>query len=303
MNYFWSTPGDNFKYHIEKQACWKNKQSINKGKSFTKKTWENISLIRKGDVIFFASAEQIRAIGVAKEDGGDAYGPQDVKQPYKLGWGVGIDIYELAPRWNYLPFINLLIKKFEEEFTPPITHNSIALCHDYMLGIPKELGQLIQVQMDYETQKWIESKLLVNLPNSQGQSTVTSTKPGGSTTSTVQSRVGQHGFREALIKFWGSCPVTGVKEKGLLKASHIVPWAKSTDEEKTDPYNGILLSPNIDLLFDKGLISFKDNGDLLVGLNASKTLLKQMGIPTKCQVTFTPQHIEYLKRHRSVNNL
>ena len=78
----------------------------------------------------------------------------------------------------------------------------------------------------------------------------------------VVMRVGQDIFRDSLTWYWkGRCPLTGITEPGLPRASHIVPWAEcASDAERMDVHNGLLLSALWDAAFDKGLISFADDG-------------------------------------------
>ena len=73
---------------------------------------------------------------------------------------------------------------------------------------------------------------------------------------------GQNIFRDALMEYWdGCCPLTGIREPELLRASHIVPWAEcESDELRLDVHNGLLLSALWDCAFDAGLISFADTG-------------------------------------------
>jgi len=80
----------------------------------------------------------------------------------------------------------------------------------------------------------------------------------------ISARLGQGQFRRDLINFWGSCAVTGCKIKSALRASHIKPWKDSEKAEKLDPANGLLLLATLDALFDRHLISFKDDGTMLV---------------------------------------
>lgn len=91
----------------------------------------------------------------------------------------------------------------------------------------------------------------------------------------IKARVGQGEYRKKVLELYNrTCVATGVNFEKFLIASHIKPWSKSTNKEKLDPYNGLLLSPNIDALFDKGYISFSDEGTLLVSalLNQEYTL-------------------------------
>jgi hypothetical protein len=86
----------------------------------------------------------------------------------------------------------------------------------------------------------------------------------------VVQRIGQDIFREALLDYWsGRCPLTGITEAELLRASHIIPWADCTDEQRLDVHNGLLLSALWDAAFDKGLVSFADNGVPLASENLS----------------------------------
>jgi predicted restriction endonuclease len=91
----------------------------------------------------------------------------------------------------------------------------------------------------------------------------------------VKERVGQGYFRRALLDFWGGrCPITGVSDEPLLRASHIVPWAECrNDEERLDVFNGLLLAAHWDAAFDRGLVSFDDEGRVLVKPQLSEAAL------------------------------
>ena len=74
-----------------------------------------------------------------------------------------------------------------------------------------------------------------------------------------KARIGQDKFKQALIKEVGKiCPITQIDNSKLLIAGHIKPWSHSSNEERLNPKNGILLSPLFDKLFDMrvGLITF-----------------------------------------------
>lgn len=80
----------------------------------------------------------------------------------------------------------------------------------------------------------------------------------------IDARIGQGQFRRDLLEYWEQCAVTGLDEPLLLRASHVKPWARSDNRERLDPYNGLLLSANLDAAFDAGLISFRDDGRILI---------------------------------------
>jgi hypothetical protein len=92
-------------------------------------------------------------------------------------------------------------------------------------------------------------------------------------------RIGQDVFREALMDYWGGrCPLTGINEPALLRASHIVPWADCTDAQRLDVHNGLLLSALWDAAFDRGLVSFADGGAVLASSRLSETARKTLGL-------------------------
>ena len=118
-------------------------------------------------------------------------------------------------------------------------------------------------------------------------------------TASSTSRVGQDVFRHnQRVKWKDTCPVTGCKVAGILKASHIVPWKDATSEERLDTENGILLSPDVDALFDGHMISFEDDGRMVVGPSLKRSELTKLGIDSSVRITVTAGMKPYLKRHR-----
>lgn len=120
----------------------------------------------------------------------------------------------------------------------------------------------------------------------------------------VTSRVGQSWYRIKLLEKWDNkCAVTGIRSKAILIASHIVPWKDSNEDERLDPENGILLSPNLDALFDKHLISFKNSGDIILSKTLSLEQYKKIGINDKMKLSYVSPGMEpYLNRHREKFN-
>ena len=118
---------------------------------------------------------------------------------------------------------------------------------------------------------------------------------------TVQ-RVGQEIFRRALLAYWGGrCPLTGITDIQLLRASHIVPWAKcETDEKRLDVHNGLLLSALWDAAFDAGLVSFTDEGDAIYSSRLNETTIAALRSSSVDKLdALTKFHCENLAWHRS----
>jgi hypothetical protein len=97
----------------------------------------------------------------------------------------------------------------------------------------------------------------------------------------VVMRIGQDVFRDALMDYWGACcPLTGITDPALLRASHIVPWAECSDAQRLDVHNGLLLSALWDAAFDQGLVSFADDGTPLASPRLSDLARGVLGVDT-----------------------
>ena len=113
-------------------------------------------------------------------------------------------------------------------------------------------------------------------------------------------RVGQDIFRSKLLSYWGCCAVTGCDVSQILIASHIVPWSEASNQERMDVYNGLLLTPNVDRLFDQYLISFDESGLIQIAPSLLTASLIAWGIDSQLKLDkVAPEHIPYLKRHLS----
>jgi putative restriction endonuclease len=118
----------------------------------------------------------------------------------------------------------------------------------------------------------------------------------------IVQRVGQNLFRNALLDYWrGRCCVTGLEISELLRASHIKPWALcTTDAERLDVFNGLLLAPHLDALFDGGWITVLQNGDLFASasLPSSARILLALNDSLAIQ-GLRREHESYLAFHRA----
>jgi len=115
----------------------------------------------------------------------------------------------------------------------------------------------------------------------------------------IQSRVGQGRFRKDVLGLWGGCAVTGVTDTRVLKASHVKPWRDASNEERLDPHNGLSLVPNLDTLFDCGLITFDSTGRLCVSDHIDTDILAKLGIENDMRLHRISDRLErYLRYHR-----
>jgi hypothetical protein len=117
----------------------------------------------------------------------------------------------------------------------------------------------------------------------------------------VTSRVGQGAYRKRIIHRWEyKCAVTGFDKLNILIASHILPWAEADDNQRLDVHNGILLSPTYDALFDRHLISFENNGKILLSDSIEFQAFQKIGVSGKEKInSLSNYNLEYLEKHRS----
>lgn len=118
----------------------------------------------------------------------------------------------------------------------------------------------------------------------------------------VTSRVGQGAYRKSILFRWNfKCAVTNYPKEEILIASHIVPWKNSSNEERLDVDNGILLSPTYDALFDQHLISFENNGKIILSESIQKSNYSLIGVTGKEKINhLSDGNIPYLERHREL---
>jgi putative restriction endonuclease len=117
----------------------------------------------------------------------------------------------------------------------------------------------------------------------------------------IVARRGQGLFKQRVMQVEIRCRITGVTNPIHLRASHCKPWRDSSNEERLNGENGLLMTPTMDHLFDRGFISFEDSGLLIVSPVANTLSLNQMGVETDQVInvgTFTSGQKQFLNYHR-----
>lgn len=117
----------------------------------------------------------------------------------------------------------------------------------------------------------------------------------------IRARVGQGEYRNKLLTQCPFCPITLISDDRLLIASHIKPWAISNDFEKTDPNNGLMLTPTFDRLFDRGFLSFTDDKKTILSPFLSNMTYSKIGISDNRIIPHLPieGREEYMEYHRN----
>ena len=154
------------------------------------------------------------------------------------------------------------------------------------VSIPVNPNQFTLLPLNEDPRKILE----LNLPNVTERSGL------------ITSRVGQGAYRKRIIHRWEyKCAVTNFNKLDILIASHIVPWSKATDHERLDVNNGLLLSPTYDALFDKHLITFENNGKIILSDKIEFAAYQKIGITGKEQISdLSMYNVQYLDRHNQI---
>lgn len=113
----------------------------------------------------------------------------------------------------------------------------------------------------------------------------------------IKGRIGQGKFKERLIDRECKCALCGVIDPRLLIASHIKPWSASTNEERLDVDNGLLLCPNHDALFDRQLISFDNQGNIVISQTVDETAKIFLNVNDDMSINLSEKQLRYMEFH------
>jgi hypothetical protein len=148
--------------------------------------------------------------------------------------------------------------------------------------------------------QFIETLEMMPTTPSVGSADQMDVDPRTETEAMRAERLGQQNFRRDLLDFWGArCALTGLAIPELLRASHIKPWCDANSKERLDPNNGLLLALHIDGLFDRGFISFDENGSILISNKLNDESLRCLGVTPELEISnLNSRHQSYLGHHR-----
>lgn len=160
---------------------------------------------------------------------------------------------------------------------------------DFRAGLNKFLAF---INSDYH--KRIADSIVSEIKTVENDNTIKVTEKD----SIIKSRIGQGIFRRGLIEYWHGCAISQCPLTWMLIASHIKPWRDADNQERLDAYNGLLLLPNYDKLFDLGYISFNPKGKIMYSRLLDKFDREAIGLTNDLHLTkLEEQHLKYLKYH------
>jgi len=315
MRYWWVNHKQTFRHEFEGHYIWSPKRKRDGARN---RYYDYLREVIPGDVVLSYASGAVQGAGFAisycytcprpAEFGhvGEAW---DV-----IGWRVDVQ-FQRFPRpvrpKEHLPLVRPLL---ENEQFAPLRSTGDGLQHVYLTSISDSFGQLIiglaratdlfsrptfeessSILVERELSGQMEWEEIEQRHILEGEIPVTTRR------ALVQARVGQGVFKDRVSQVEKRCRLTFVENPTHLIGSHIKPWREATNEERLHGANGLLLTPTADHLFDRGFISFDDNGEVLISPVADIVSLRRMGLdPTNPPhpFSFNMDQKHFLSHHR-----
>ena len=255
--------------------------------------YESMREVAPGDLIFSFKDTKIFAVGIAQSYCWENPKPLEFgtagQNWENIGWKVKVSFTELAHTIRPKEHMAVLGPYLPEKYSP-LQPNGNGLQSVYLAEVPTQFSEILLGLIGREVAPLLLAAQRVKPVTSddidfwehkleqdiESDPTVRDTERQ----SIISARVGQGLFKERVSKIETKCRVTGVENPVHLIASHCKPWRDSTNEERLNGENGLLLTPSIDHLFDRGFIGFENNGKLIVSPVAHRPSLQRMGIDT-----------------------
>ncbi|MEZ5759088.1 MAG: HNH endonuclease signature motif containing protein [Emcibacteraceae bacterium] len=303
MAYWWVNHGQTILEELEGGYIWSPQENRNGSRN---QTYINLTKVQIGDVIFSYAHSKIKAIGLVENHYKIADKPAEFgskgEEWNQTGWLVDVKwetvLKPLIPKNHLKNIVPLLPMKYS-----PIQSNGNGNQGCYLAEISDVLGDYLLNEITNKNPKLdfaIENDRCElendNVEKNLLNQTISETEKA----QLIKSRRGQGIFRMRVSEIETKCRVTSVDDKSFLIASHIKPWRKSSNAERLDGNNGLLLSPHVDRLFDNGWISFSSEGDIICSNPKIIKLMSDWGINPAANVgNFTTAQAEYMKYHRA----
>lgn len=263
----------------------------------------NMTQVQIGDIFFVISAKSIMGTGIIMSQGYD-YGrppnfPDDLNENAKIGRRVEVDYFEMNE--DARTPIAELIDIFKDSKKSPFTKTGGAKHKIFLNPLSIDEGRSI-LEILNVSNNFISRLNEADEKDRLEEDTIHFAEDESETTrkAVYDARIGQGRFREDVSKIERCCRITKIDKKDLLIASHIKPWRESSNKERLDGYNGLFLTPNIDKLFDKYLLSFENNGDVMISKSITQIEREVFGLIDGMNVgVFHAYQSFYLEFHRS----
>lgn len=307
VRYWWVNQGGTYEHEVPGGYMWSPQRNNNGAYS---EYYENMRRVEPGDIVFSYAGAQIRAVGVAVSSAYEAPKPPEFGSAglvwADLGWRVDVMFTELEIEHRVRPkaHIEELLPLAPKKYSPILANGNgftaylFALPDDFAdvlmgkIGTPLERALALDLMDEGNLRQVGEDRVEDFLLRSPLEVTIKE--------QLVAARRGQGRFREGVSLVEQSCRFTRVSNPKLLVASHIQPWVRcETNGERLDPFNGLMLTPTYDRLFDRGFVTFDPDDRLVISPRLPVEDVRKIRMdPHLVTDSFRPEQQRYLAYHR-----
>jgi hypothetical protein len=318
MRYWWVNQNRTFRHELAGGYLWSPKRNANGARN---PFYESMREVAPGDVIFSFVDARIAAIGIAKSYCWECPKPVEFGNAGQnwenVGWRVSASFTPLLHKIRPKDHIEVLRAVLPARYSP-LQANGNGNQSLYLTDLSEDFAKVLGGLIGEEARRLIATAGVDAPQQSQPIATgddldfwerrleeqvdADASVPETDREAIIRARRGQGLFKERVMRIERSCRLTGVNHLGHLLASHCKPWRDSTNEERLNGENGLLLTPSIDHLFDRGFIGFEDSGELIISPVAHRPSLQKMGVETERLInvgTFTQGQRHFLEFHRN----
>jgi hypothetical protein len=317
MRYWWVNQNQTFRQEIAGGYLWSPKRNANGGRN---PFYESMREVAPGDLIFSFVNTRITAVGVAKSYCWECPKPVEFGSAGQnwenVGWRVNVSFVPLLNQIRPKDHMGVLRAVLPDRYSP-LQINGNGIQSIYLTELSLNFAEVLGGLIGSEVRPLIEGSTGVVLENErivtgddldvwerkleeqvEADTAVSETEREA----IVRARRGQGLFKQRVMQIETRCRITGVDNISHLLASHCKPWRDSSNEERLNGENGLLLTPSIDHLFDRGFIGFENSGELIISPVAHPPSLQRMGVETDRTVNvgeFSEGQRQFLDFHRT----
>jgi putative restriction endonuclease len=316
VRYWWVNQNQTYRHEIAGGYLWSPKRNANGARN---PFYEFMREVTPGDLVFSFVDTRIFALGIVASHCYESPKPAEfggVGLNWEaIGWRVRVSFVSLQNKIRPKDHIKLLRELLPSRYSP-LQESGNGIQSVYLTELPPALADVLIGLIGNEAStlrdRSVESALQKPMQAENAdlevwehhiESKIESDTgiPETEREALIVARRGQGLFKQRVMEIETRCRITGVTNPIHLRASHCKPWRDSNNEERLNGENGLLLTPTIDHLFDRGFISFEDSGALIVSPVAHVPSLNRMGVATDRIVNvgiFTEAQKQFLDYHR-----
>lgn len=315
MRYWWVNQNQTYRQERAGGFMWSPKRNADGARN---PFYEFMREVAPGDLVLSFEGTYIRAVGVVQSFCYECPKPAEFGATGPnwddIGWKVDVYYHDLVHQVRPADHMAAIQPRLPTRYAPLHTSGR-GLQGVYLTSIPENLMQVLADLIGGEVLQLMQMNIAADVIGNYGKAVVEweehlrdeiVSNPTIAQTEKEQvilARRGQGIFRQNVQHLERACRVTKVNRPEHLRASHCKPWRDcQTNEERLNGENGLLLTPSIDHLFDRGFISFENRGELLISPVAHHASLNRMGVPTAERLNvgpFSEGQREFLEFHRN----